>query len=179
MTLNPADRMNAEQSLAVADAMISLWESEFPATLRVVRAVKDDARDYTPHPKSRTAWQLATHIAIADVWFADSIVKGQFQFDPEAAKQAEASFPNVAAVAHFYEQTLPAKLAALRALSADQLSEIMDFFGIMQMSRAQWIGFSNNHSVHHRGQLSAYLRACGSKVPNIYGPSADAEAATA
>ena len=44
----------------------------------------------------------------------------------------------------------------------------------MQMSRAAWIGFANNHSVHHRGQLSAYLRAMGSKVPDIYGPSADA-----
>jgi uncharacterized damage-inducible protein DinB len=45
----------------------------------------------------------------------------------------------------------------------------------MQMTRAQWIGFANNHSVHHRGQLASYLRAMGSKVPNIYGPSADAE----
>jgi uncharacterized damage-inducible protein DinB len=55
----------------------------------------------------------------------------------------------------------------------------MDFFGMMKMSRAQWIGFANNHSVHHRGQLSAYLRALGSKVPDIYGPSADAEPAPA
>lgn len=171
--------MSAEQSKAVADAMIALWQMEFPATLRVLAAVKDDTRDYTPHPKSRTAWQLATHIATADVWFIDSIVRGQFQYDPEAAKQAEASFASVADVVRHYEDTLPAKLAALRALSAEQLTETIDFFGMMQMTRAQWIGFTNNHSVHHRGQLSAYLRACGSKVPNIYGPSADAEVATA
>lgn len=171
--------MSAEQSKAVADAMIALWQLEFPATLRVLGAVKDDTRDYAPHPKSRTAWQLATHIATADVWFIDSILKGQFQFDPVAAKQAEAGFTSVADVVRYYEDTLPAKLAALRALSAEQLTENIDFFGMMQMTRAQWIGFTNNHSVHHRGQLSAYLRACGSKVPNIYGPSADAEAATA
>ena len=171
--------MNAAQSKPVADAMISLWEAEFPATLRVLGAVKDETRGYTPHPKSRTAWQLGTHIATSDVWFIDSIVKGEFQFDPEAAKQAEAGFASVADVVRFYEQTLPAKLAALRALSAEQLSETIDFFGMMQMPRAQWIGFTNNHSVHHRGQLSAYLRGCGSKVPDIYGPSADAETATA
>ena len=41
-----------------------------------------------------------------------------------------------------------------------------------------FVGFANNHSVHHRGQLAAYLRAMGSKVPNIYGPSADAEPAS-
>ena len=50
---------------------------------------------------------------------------------------------------------------------------MMDFFGITKMPRANVIGFANNHSVHHRGQLAAYLRAMGSKVPDIYGPSAD------
>ena len=40
---------------------------------------------------------------------------------------------------------------------------------------SRFLGFANNHSIHHRGQLAAYLRAMGSKVPNIYGPSADAE----
>jgi uncharacterized damage-inducible protein DinB len=56
------------------------------------------------------------------------------------------------------------------------MAESLDFFGNFKMTRAQFIGFANNHSVHHRGQLAAYLRAMGSKVPNIYGPSADAKA---
>jgi uncharacterized damage-inducible protein DinB len=56
------------------------------------------------------------------------------------------------------------------------MAESLDFFGNFKMTRAQLIGFANNHSVHHRGQLAAYLRAMGSKVPNIYGPSADAKA---
>jgi uncharacterized damage-inducible protein DinB len=74
----------------------------------------------------------------------------------------------------FYKQTFPAKLAALKEMPAEQLADMIDFFGAMKMTRAQWIGFANNHSIHHRGQLAAYLRAMGSKVPNIYGPSADA-----
>ena len=48
---------------------------------------------------------------------------------------------------------------------------------MMNWPAVQFIGFANNHSIHHRGQLAAYLRAMGSKVPNIYGPSADAEGA--
>ena len=44
---------------------------------------------------------------------------------------------------------------------------------MMQMPNATYLGFANNHSVHHRGQLAAYLRAMGSKVPAIYGDSAD------
>ena len=73
----------------------------------------------------------------------------------------------------FYKSTFPEKLAALRALPAEKATETLDFFGMMKMPRAQFIGFANNHSIHHRGQLAAYLRAMGSKVPSIYGGSAD------
>lgn len=167
--------MNPEQAKAAADMMATLWEGEFPATCQVLAAVKDDRRDYKPDPKSRTAWQLATHLATADIWFMESIARGKFEFDPEKAKQAESRFQKVSDIVEFYKKTFPEKLAALRATPADKQTEVLDFFGIMKMPRAQWIGFANNHSVHHRGQLAAYLRAMGSKVPNIYGPSADAE----
>jgi uncharacterized damage-inducible protein DinB len=169
--------MNTEQAKAAADAMAMLWEGEFPATAQVLAAVKDDARDYKPDPKSRTAWELATHLATADIWFIDSIVAGRFEFDPVKAKEAEGRFTHVSELVDFYNKTFPAKLAALRTLPPEQLAEVIDFFGMIQMPRARWIGFANNHSIHHRGQLAAYLRAMGSKVPNIYGPSADAEVA--
>jgi uncharacterized damage-inducible protein DinB len=169
--------MNAEQAKAAADAMASLWEGEFAATSQVLAAVKDDNRGYKPDPKSRTAWELAVHIATADVWFMDSIAQGKFEWNQDAATQAESQFTNVNEIVEFYKKTAPEKLAALRALPAERLTEVLDFFGVIKMPRAQWIGFANNHSVHHRGQLAAYLRAMGSKVPNIYGPSADAEPA--
>jgi uncharacterized damage-inducible protein DinB len=167
--------MTAEQAKAAADMLATVWEGEFPATCQVLAAVKDDNRNYKPDPKSRTAWELATHLATADIWFIDSITKGAFDFDQEAAKKAESEFKNVNDVVAFYKQAFPAKLAALRALPAEKSTEVLDFFGMMKMPRAQFIGFANNHSIHHRGQLAAYLRAMGSKVPNIYGPSADAE----
>jgi uncharacterized damage-inducible protein DinB len=167
--------MSSVHARSVADAMAALWEGEFPATIRVLSAVQDDHRDYRPDPKSRSAWELVTHIATADVWFMDSIEQGVFQFDPEKATQAEEGFKRVTDVVEFYKETFPARLARLRSLSDQQLAEDVDFFGMMRMSRASWIGFANNHSVHHRGQLSAHLRAMGCKVPDIYGPSGDAE----
>lgn len=166
---------DSDQARAIAAAMAALWRGELPATVRVLSAVADANRDYRPDPKSRSAWELATHIATADVWFLDSIERGVFQFDPDAAKQAEAQFQRISDVADFYEATVPARLDRLTNLSGDQLAEPVDFFGMMKMSRAAWIGFANNHSVHHRGQLSSYLRALGSRVPDIYGQSADAE----
>jgi uncharacterized damage-inducible protein DinB len=156
--------------------MLTLWEDEFPATVRVLSAVKDEQRDYRPDPKSRSAWEIVLHMGTADAWFLDSVVQGAFHFDPEKAKQAEAGFGGVADVVAFYREAIPARLAALRALSDEQLAEEVDFFGMMKKSRAAWIGFANNHSVHHRGQLSAHLRAMGCRVPDIYGPSGDAEA---
>jgi uncharacterized damage-inducible protein DinB len=170
--------MNGNEAKAAAAAMAALWEREFPATSQVIAAVKDDARDYKPDPKSRTAWQIATHLATADIWFIDSIMAGKFVWDQAGASAAEARFGKVNDVVDFYKKTFPEKLAALRGMSGDQLAEPVDFFGMIKMPRAEWIGFANNHSVHHRGQLAAYLRASGSKVPNIYGPSADAEPAT-
>jgi uncharacterized damage-inducible protein DinB len=171
--------MNAEQAKAAADMIAAMWEGESRATCEVLAAVNEDKRNYKPDPKSRTAWELATHIATADIWFIDSIVKGAFDYDPEAAKRAESQFRTVNEVVDFYKKTFPEKLKALRALPADKMAQVIDFGGMMKMSRAQFVAMANNHSIHHRGQLAAYLRSMGSKVPNIYGPSADAEPARA
>lgn len=160
---------------AIALAMSALWTAELPATLRVISAVRDERRDYRPHPKSRSAWELVVHLATADIWFLESIERGTFGFDPVAAKEAESRFGGVSDVARFYESAVPERLTRLTSMPADRLAEPVDFFGMMNMPRASWIGFAMNHSIHHRGQLSAYLRSMGSKVPDIYGPSGDAE----
>ena len=167
--------MNADHAKTAADTLAGLWEREFPATCQVIAAVKDDNRSYKPDVKSRTAWEIATHLATADIWFIDSIVNGKFEWNPEGAKQVEAQFKNVNDIVDFYKKTFPEKVKQLRALPAEKLIAPLSFFGRMEMLTVNYIGFANNHSVHHRGQLAAYLRALGSKVPNIYGPSADAE----
>jgi uncharacterized damage-inducible protein DinB len=170
--------MSADDAKVAGDAMAALWASEFAATSRVIAAVKDDNRDYKPDPKSRTAWELAVHLATADVWFADSIAAGRFEWDTEGEAKAAAQCKTVDGLVAFYQQAFPAALQRLRGLTADQMAETLDVFGAFTMTRARLIGFANNHSVHHRGQLAAYLRAHGSTVPDIYGPSADTKSAT-
>jgi uncharacterized damage-inducible protein DinB len=168
---------SSDQAKAVAEAMTALWKGEYPATVRVLSAVRDESRDYRPDGKSRSVWELAVHIATADLWFISCIERGEFTFDAEAVKQAEAQFSQARDVVAFYEAMIPAGLSRLEQMSGEQLAEDLDFFGIRKVSRAAWIGIANNHSVHHRGQLSAHLRAHGSRVPDIYGPSADADEA--
>ena len=165
--------MTGEQADAVRETLTTLWDGEFPATCKVLAAVKDDNRDYRPDPKSRTAWELATHLATADVWFLDSIIGGSFAWNQEAAKQTEASFRTVSDIVDFYKREFPVRLERLRALPAAKLTEPVDFFGLFKWPGVQYIGFASNHSMHHRGQLAAYLRAMGSRVPAIYGGSAD------
>ena len=165
--------MNAEQAKFLVEYFAGLWEGEVPATTKVLKNVPDEGRSYKPDEKSRTAWELATHIALGDVWFIQSIIDGSFNVDPEAQKQQAAQFKSTDDIAAFYQTEVPAKLKELRALPPERLTKVVDFFGMMQQPNATYLGFANNHSIHHRGQLASYLRACGSKVPSIYGGSAD------
>lgn len=165
--------MDSQQAQFLAGYLTSLWEGEFPATVKVLSAVPDANRDYRPDPKSRTVWEIATHLATSDVWFLQAVVGASFVWDPEAAKRAESQFSTTAELVAWYQREFPAALARVRALSPDHLTKVVDFFGLFQWPNVQYLGFGNNHSVHHRGQLAACLRAAGSKVPAIYGGSAD------
>ena len=81
-------------------------------------------------------------------------------------------------IAH-HKQSASAQLARIRAMSGDDLVRTVDMFGAFQMPAVQFLSLAVRHTVHHRGQLSAYVRAAGGKVPSIYGPSADTAVATA
>lgn len=67
---------------------------------------------------------------------------------------------------------MPNRLERVLAMDGSKLAAVVDFFG-MKMPNAQHLVFQAVHNAHHRGQLSIYLRPMGSKVPSIYGGSAD------
>lgn len=162
--------MTADQASAVLNLMTGTIEGESATTRKVIAAVPNGNRDYKPDPKSRSAWDIAVHIALSDIWFAESILKGEFAWTGEPPTPPEMSDP--AGVAKWHERELAARLAKLRAMSPEQLLKNVDFFGTVRPA-VTWIVAMNNHQIHHRGQLAAYLRAAGSKVPAIYGMSAD------
>lgn len=162
--------MNAEQARAILAAMTGSIEHESVATRKVIAAVPNGNRDYKPDAKSRTAWEVATHVAMSDIWFADCILSGEFAWTGEPANPPE--FTDPAAVAKWHDTHLAEKLSKIRAMSDAQLLKEADFFGTKGPVVSFLVPF-NNHQIHHRGQLAAYLRAAGSKVPAIYGMSAD------
>jgi len=160
--------MTADHAQVLLKVMTGSIERESAGTRKIIKAITDKA--YKPDPKSRTAWELATHLAMSDVWFAESICAGAFAWTGEPSTPPELTDP--ASVAQWHETHLAAGLAKLRALTPDQLLRETDFFG-QKAPAVNWLVLMNNHAVHHRGQLAAYLRAMGSKVPAIYGMSAD------
>ena len=165
--------MNADQAKFLAEHYARVMENEVPTTAKVLAAVARGNRDYKPDPKSRSAFELASHIAVSDNWFIQSVLDGKFEFDQEAATKAESQFKDGNDIAAFYQKTLPEKIQKLRAAPAEKLVNEVDFFGFMKAPAVVFLAMAQNHSVHHRGQLAAYLRAMGSQVPSIYGGSAD------
>ena len=78
-----------------------------------------------------------------------------------------------AEIASWYQENFDKAIARVKALSPADAGRPVSFFGIQTLPAVLFLGWANNHSVHHRGQLSTYLRAMGGKVPAIYGGSAD------
>jgi uncharacterized damage-inducible protein DinB len=159
--------MNPEQAAFTAQMFAQGLETEHATTKRVLAAVPEGKKDYRPDENARTAFALASHIASIDVWFLDSIIKGEFL--PGGDKK----FETVAEIVGYYDKEFPAALAKVKALPAEKLAKPISFLGVFNLPAAAYLGFLNNHSIHHRGQLAAYLRPMGSKVPRIYGGSFD------
>src|SRR4051812_13466865 len=158
--------MDANQAKFLAEHYARIFDNEIPVTKKVLQAVAKGNGDYKPDPKSRSAIQLARHIAIADNWFVGSALAGNFAFDPAAAEKAEASLMTADEAAAAYEKGMREKVAQLRATPADTLTKETDFFGMWKAPAVTFLAMAQNHSVHHRGQLAAYLRAMGSAVPS-------------
>lgn len=159
--------MNADQAKVLAQNIGMQLQNEWMTTYKVIAAVPEGKRDYKPEPNSRSAWELATHMAGADVWFLDGVIKGEFDKPSETAPA-----PTVSGVADWYKKEFPKRLERALALEGPQLSKIVDFYG-MKMPAVQFMMFALVHMVHHRGQLATYLRPMGGKVPSIYGGSFD------
>jgi uncharacterized damage-inducible protein DinB len=142
---------------------------EVATTKRVLAAVPDGKKDYRPDPNARTAWELAWHLANTDVQFMDGIADLQFTM----AARAESEKPKtVAELVDWYDKNMKRAADRVQALSAAQLLTPVPFF-TFNLPAAFYLGFLNNHSIHHRGELATYLRPMGSKVPSIYGGSFD------
>ena len=158
-----------EFALGLRAVMLDGFKRESMVTRKVISAVPDAKSSYQPDPNARTAQELAWHLASSDVYFLDSIAN--LKFDKPGGPSDKPK--TIAEVVAFYDQSLQRGIAQVEAMSAEQLLTPLNFANVFNMPAVFYLGFLNNHSIHHRGELVTYLRPMGSKVPAIYGGSYD------
>jgi uncharacterized damage-inducible protein DinB len=144
--------------------------NEHKTTLRVIEAVPAEQCSYCPDPKSMAALPLAWHIASSECFFMNGVANKKFESG--GGKMPE-TIKTPADVLAWYEENFHKAIGQLKEAKGEDLVQPIDFFGMFNFPGINYIGLMASHSVHHRGQLSAYLRPMGAKVPGIYGPSGD------
>jgi uncharacterized damage-inducible protein DinB len=160
--------LTPEFALGYRAVMLDGVVREAEVTRRVIAAVPDAKSDYKPDPNARTAKELAWHLANSDIQFLDGIADVKFTMDtPEHKPQTSAE------VAEWYDANIKRGVARVAAMTPEQLLTPINFYNVFNLPAVLYLGFLNNHSIHHRGELATYLRPMGSKVPSIYGGSYD------
>ena len=163
--------MTPQEAKVIAEFLLGNLDAEIPATIRVFRAMPTDRLDYQPDPVSKTALALMRHIALEDEWLLNGVANGGFGKMPDDSDACGLMSPEDAVAC--YKERIPAAMARVRAMSGEDLAKEIELGGVIKMPAIQFLAMALRHSAHHRGQLTAYLRSMGGKVPSIYGPSAD------
>ena len=167
--LSPA--LTPDQARFVLQLGLPIYRAEHRTTRRVIEAIPADKGDYRPEAASRTALELAWHIVASEKRFLRAIAEGVFDF---TAVPRPESITDAAGIAAWSGTAVAEGLERLDGIDGEALNKVIDFRGLFQLPAVSFLQVSLSHSVHHRGQLSTYLRPMGAKVPSIYGESYDA-----
>ena len=165
-----------EYAVAIKDALLPEFDHEAATTRRLLDRVPDDKLAWKPHQKSMTLGRLAMHVAETPSWGAMAIRETDLNFDPASFKPREAQ-SRAEILSVFDENVATARKALEGATDTDlMVAWTLKANGqpLFSMPRATVLrSMVMNHLIHHRGQLSVYLRLNDVPVPPIYGPSAD------
>jgi uncharacterized damage-inducible protein DinB len=171
----PASSPAASAMPSPRQQFLDAYEREHAITLRVLKAFPPEKSELRPHPKLKTARELA-YIFVQECGLGIAGVNDAFG--------KGLSGPSSPPVPEKWEDILPALEKAhvsfrqtFESFTDQQLLEPIKFYGapktLVDYSRLQFAWFLLSDQIHHRGQLSVYLRMADAKVPSIYGPTAD------
>ena len=151
------------------DLLLGTLKNEHRTTRKILEAVPADKAGYRPDPVSKSAMELVRHIAAAEIRFLETTINAEFS----ATSSLPESVKTPAEVAAWYSENFARHFDKLAQLKGDHLMKSTDFRGMFKLPAVAFLQVGMNHSIHHRGQLSSYLRCMGAKVPSIYGESFD------
>jgi uncharacterized damage-inducible protein DinB len=160
--------------MSYIDALLPEFDTEMAKTRRLLERIPGDRLAWKPHGKSRSLGELATHLAELARWGTRARAES-FQVGSEKAPEMKSAADFVARL----DSNVAGSRAALAAMPVDTLGANFQvlkpdgsvFFEATRRSILRAVLM--NHSIHHRGQLTVYLRENDVPLPSIYGPSAD------
>ncbi|HEX5132933.1 MAG TPA: DinB family protein [Candidatus Krumholzibacteria bacterium] len=155
------------------DAFIAELKIEAPLTRKMLERVPSDKLGWRPHPKSSTLGRVASHIAGIPALFIASLLQDEFDYTTYTSKT-----DTVPEILDTFDGNIARAREVVSALTPEQMMARWRFYHgdqlIFELPRFVVIrSTALNHMIHHRGQLSVYLRLLDVPLPSIYGPSAD------
>jgi len=162
--------------MTISQALLPEFDQEMKLTRKALERVPDDKFDWKPHEKSMSMGKLAGHLAELPAFGTAMIMTEGLNFDKGDYKPAAVS--NRAEVLALFDKSVAEAREAIAGATDDHLRQswkiIYQEKPLFDAPRAVGLrGMMMNHVVHHRGQLTVYLRLNDVAVPSIYGPSAD------
>lgn len=162
--------------MSLTSALIAELQHEAATTRKVLERIPEEKFDWKPHEKSMSMQRLATHVAEMFGWITTTIKTSELDF---AAGNYEPIAPKTnQELMDYFEKQIGEATQALESFSDESMMDNWTLKNGEQtyftMPKAAVLrSFCFNHVVHHRGQLTVYLRLNEIPVPEIYGPSAD------
>lgn len=148
--------------------LIKLFKKEFATTLKVIHAYPGDKLDFTPHERSQTAKRIMSTFVfemylIKSYVFGENIDRSVFgSYSPENLQTL---------ISNFEEQTTDV-ISKLEKFPDAEMKKTVEFAGA-KIAADEFMLMMLFDQIHHRGQMTVYIRLAGGKVPSVYGPSAD------
>ncbi len=168
--------------MRLLDALLVEFDHETGVTRQLLQLVTEDRSGFRPHPKSYSLGELCLHLGRVLGWTGLIVRRSEFDLHPpDAAPADRPAFESMAAARAEFERQAREARAALAAASDAELLETWSLKDggklLFTLPRAavlrSWVF---NHGIHHRGQLTVYLRLCEIPLPPVYGPTADSDA---
>jgi uncharacterized damage-inducible protein DinB len=166
--------------MPIAQHLLPEFDHEMATTRTLLERVPADRATWRPHAKSMTLGDLAAHVATIPSYGARTLDSTEFDVNPPGGGPARPSFDTNAALLAAFDKSVAATRAAIAAATDEELMVPWSLKNggqtVFTLPRAATLRtLMMNHLIHHRGQLSVYLRLLDVPLPSIYGPTADTQ----
>jgi len=163
--------------MTIAELLLPEFDQEMTATRRVLERVPEVKFAWKPHAKSFSLGNLASHVVNMLGWTVDTMEKTEFDLDSVTPEEMNKAAKTRAELLEWFDANVPKARAALQKSDSEYQvpwtlkKGSQSFFTMPRYTCVR--SFCLNHIVHHRAQLTVYLRENDVPVPGLYGPSAD------